>query len=350
MDTFEALSFLARCESRRIRPALVGRRGADADELEALDELDAPIGRKLPAFRIVDSPHRGERFACEPLSHRVPDHDNAPRLGYLCEFLGRHVLPLVEGDVRGTYRVELHDSYSYLPNREAYRDVFVFGRGMNAPERRVSLLPDPYVSSGGLQKMLDDASRDDVPWSQKQPKLFFAGTTTGDTDPTRNARIRACLWGATRPDLAELRLTSVAQMPWERVLQACPGVQGVMHPYVPVEAHFQYKYLLNIVGNTACWSRVPLIMSTQSLLVHVRHPDTLWYSPLLREGTHYVAANSVEGPDLERVVRVCRSHDTKCKAIVNEARSLATQLFNGRKAAVAYAAELLEEGAATWAA
>lgn len=349
MDTSTAIAVIARGEARRIRPVRGGDNDNDNDkesdkDLErTLDELDAPIGRRLPAFTIVRS---DGTLKALPMAHRDPGHDNAPRLQHLCSFLNRSVLPLVdpEAGLKGTFRVELHDSYTYLPRREEYANVFSFGRAVDATERSVALLPDPYHMDafGGL---VQRASLDPVSWSDKVPKLFFAGTTTGDRNPLLNARLRACAWGMTRPDLANMHITQVAQMSLESIVGAyTPQVaQAMLGPHAPLEAHFRHRYVLNVVGNTACWSRVPMILSTGSLMVHARHADATWYYPLLREGRHYVAADSVSGPDLERALQFCRSYDRQCRDMVREANVLSRQLFSSAAPAAAYAAELFTE-------
>jgi hypothetical protein len=117
----------------------------------------------------------------------------------------------------------------------------------------------------------------------------------------------------------------------------------MMGAHAPLDTHFKYKYVLNVVGNTACWSRVPMILSTRSLMVHARHADVAWYYPLLREGRHYVAADSVNGPDLERALQFCKSYDRQCKDMVREANVLSRQLFSSAAPAAAYAAELFTE-------
>jgi hypothetical protein len=352
MDTSTAIAMLARGEARRIKPV----RGCDGNNSNgrdldrALDELDAPIGRRIPAFTIENE--KG-RMRAIPLSYRDRTHDNAPRLMHLCSFLNRSVLPLVdpEAGLRGTFRVELHDSYTYLPRREAYANVFSFGRAVDARERDVALLPDPYHMDG-FGGLVERASLDPVAWADKAPKLFFAGTTTGDRNPLVNARLRACAWGATRPDMANLHITQVAQMSLDSIVGAyTPQVaHAMMGPHAPLEAHFKHRYVLNVVGNTACWSRVPMILSTGSVMVHARHPDATWYYPLLREGRHYVAADSANGPDLERALQFCRSYDRQCKDMVREANVLARQLFSSSAPAAAYAAELLTECAWLWCA
>jgi hypothetical protein len=357
MDTGQAIEQLARAEARRTRPIT---------DPEELDELDARVGRTVPAFRIVRAPTGAGAGAlrAEPAPGREGrGHDNAERLPFVCDFLNRRVLPLLSaygddggdlfpsgafggrsgGSLEGTYRVELHDSYTYLPGRAGYAEVLSFGRATDAEERRVALAPDPY-HMGGFGGALGVAASDGVPWASKEPVLFFAGTTTGDRDPARNARLRACVWSLSRPDVSRMLITNIAQMSPDAILAAHPAIGGAFHAPVPLEDHFRYRYQANIVGNTACWSRLPMILSGRSLAVHVRHSDSMWYYPLLREGRHYVGAESVEGEDLLRALAFCRSYDRQCRAMVDEANALARDLFHPGAAAT-YLAALLDEAA-----
>lgn len=339
MDTGQAVEYIARAEAARVR--------AITDDAE-LDELDEKLGRRLSGIRIRRK--IGGGLVAEALV-RDPGHDNADRLPFLVRFMNDRVLPMVDpaacfgnAERGGVLRVELHDSYSYLPGRHLYEEALSFGRAPDALERRVALVPDPYHMSdfGGA---VVAAAADAVPWAAKEPLLFFAGTTTGDRDPARNARIRACVWSATRRDVSRMYITNVAQMRLESIVAAHPDFMHAMHAPVPVEDHFGYRYIVNIAGNTACWSRLPMILSSRSLAVHARTPcgadDAMWYYPLIREGRHYVAADSAEGPDLERALGFCKAYDKQCRAMTNEANALSRDLFHSGTAA-AYLATFVE--------
>jgi hypothetical protein len=336
MDTPSAIEHLARAEARRIRPL------ADVDEL---DELDARLGRRLPAFRVSRS--LGGGLVAEGLA-RDPGHDNADRLGAVVDFLNRRALPLVDpaesSGVAGLYRLELHDSYTYLPGRARYEEAFSFGRASDAHERRVALLPDPYHMAG-FGGLVDAASCDPVPWARKQPILFFAGATTGDRRPAHNARLRACMWSLDRRDVSLMLVTKVAQMRLEDVIAAHPRFMEAAHAHVPLEDHFGFRYQVDIAGNTAAWSRLPSMLASRCLVVRARshaRDDQTWYAPLLREGAHYVGADSAEGPDLLRALDFCRTYDAKCRAMVDAANAVARDLFHVG-AAASYTAALLQE-------
>ena len=330
MDADEARAYLAQTEGAHVRPI----RDPEGDERQG---AEAPAIR-VPWFRIG----RDAMGRLVASGHAFVGHDNEPRMPFLVQWLQRRVLPLVdaEADVTGCYRVELHDSYSYLPTRGMYDNVLTFARPQGARER-VGLIPDPYqvAAYGGATDVPDG-----VRWEAKHPTLFFAGATTGARDPAVNARIRACLWSLQQPtDVAHMRITSVVQMPPDLVRRAVPRLDDILAPHVPLQDHHLHRYQVNIVGNTACWSRVPMVMASRSVLFHVRHPDGLWYYPLLRDGEHYVGVDSLDA--LLGARRRCEADPRGCARMADAANAFVRQQLQPRHADT-YMAQFLE--AAAW--
>lgn len=337
MDAATATEYIAQGEARRgLRPL------TDEAELGALAEA----GRALPVLRIQRDAATGRLHAS---GHGHQGHDNEGRMPFLLDFFNARVLPYVDPavDVRGAWRVELHDSHSYLPRAAAdpaaYHNAMVFARPRRRWPRVASLLPDPY-QMGGYGGLLDLAAKDNVAWEAKKPVLFFAGTTTGDRDPARNERIAACRWALQQPrHVADFRITNVAQMTLEDCRRAVPGFDGLLHPPVPPQEHFPFRYQVNLAGNTACWSRVPMVMASKSLLVHLRtHDDILWYYPLLREDVHYAAVGDLHAMPAKR--QWLEANPQWCKRVVEDANRFVTQHLTPLNAAQ-YTIRLLEDAA-----
>lgn len=333
MDASDAIEYLAVGEAARLD---VMPRHQDLAYVQQRDDLS------LPWFHVERN--RGMWAVTEAGGHE--GHDNEGRLQQVCDFVQHRVLPLVRDGsaVGGYYRVELHDSYSYLAGRERYRraGAFTFSRPCSSAHAdRMALLPDPYqmTSYGGL---VSAAAKDNVAWADKAPTLFFAGTTTGNRDPLHNARIKACVWSLSHPaDACRLRITNIAQMSGDAACRAWGAERwnAVLAPMVPLEEHWRYKYQVNLVGNTACWSRVPMVLASRSLLVHVRHDDATWYYPLLREGEHYVSARSHE--ELAELRQGLMADDGRCQEIVRSANRFCASHLTSLHAAH-YTARLLE--------
>lgn len=256
-------------------------------------------------------------------------HPNEIRMPFVRDWIEREVLPsTVEGDCTGTFRLQLHDSCSYLPRAEAFRNVLSFGRTVDAS---VAMFPDPYQVSGyaGVDAV------DRVPWEAKQSSVVFAGCTTGDTDPTKNARVLACLWALDHPSETDFRISAVVQM---RPYDAFRHVRSVLAPHLPMQLLFRHRFIANIMGNSACWSRVPMILGSSSVMFHVPHADLAWYYPAMRSDTHYV-----ECPTHASILRCrqsCLADEAKCRHMTAQANGFHRQYLT-REAAVVYAARLL---------
>jgi hypothetical protein len=325
MDARDLVCHLADAESRRVRPI------TDDDELASIAEC----GGALPYFTIF---RRDGRL--EVGGHGHEGHDNEGRMAFVCDFLRTRVLPAVsQSNVTGSYRLELHDSYSYLPRRAEYDNALSFGRAKGARER-VALFPDPY-QMGDFGGML--SVRDVVDWSNKQPTLFFAGTTTGDRSPAANERIRACVWSLRHAEEAKMYITNVAQMDAAHAVSAVPDLRRVFRAPLAIEAHHAFRYQVNIAGNTACWSRVPMILGSRCLMVNLRQRDVTWYGPALREGTHFVEARDFE--ELLQRRRECEARgDAWCRQMTASANRFVGD-FLGSTQAAEYIARLLESAA-----
>lgn len=327
MNTAEVVAHLAQAEAPRLRAV------TDPAELAALAEA----GHALPYVTVARDATTGGRVAT---GHGHIGHDNEPRMAFLTAWLQERVLPFVDPgvNVNGAYRVELHDSYSYLPDRRAHHNALTFARPCGSPDR-VALLPDPYLMAdyGGMLSGPDAV--DDVPWAAKRPTMFFAGTTTGDRDAARNARVRACVWSLSRPDIARFHITHVAQMTLVDALARAPRLAEVLRPRVSHREHFDHRYQVNIVGNTACWSRVPMVMASGSLLLQLEHADMMWYYPMLKEGTHFRLARDLDA--LPALHRACEAAPLDCQRIARNANEFVSSVLTSAMAAM-YTVRLLE--------
>jgi hypothetical protein len=325
----DAIVALARNEARCLRP----HRYIEDDET-------SDVHHTLPYIQVEKN---GRSGAYSVSGHAFSGHDNELRMPFLCEFLSQRVIPLIDPQVNvsGLYRIELHDSYSYLPMdthpRSMYDNCMVFSRNRNARENS-ALIPDPFHMSG-FGGMLNHC--DTVPWKQKESKLFFAGTTTGDCDPLRNERVRACVWSLSHKNVCDFRLTKVAQMTPERLFRVVPEARALVKPYVLPRDHFRYRYQVNIVGNTACWSRLPMIMNSSCVMLNLRNDEIMWYYPLIMSGTHFV-----EAEDLGDLLNLRKRLDTapeECGRITTNANAFVRDFLSSPATAATYMANLLEE-------
>lgn len=276
---------LATQEGRRVTP------------LRSSDEHAAQRAPCSLAYVCVEDAPSGRGIHARGIGHA--GHDNAARMPFVCAFLNAHVLPYVEdaGAVRGVYPIELHDTYTYLRDHRGqpadpdaddriYAGALVFSRARE--HGGPAVFPDPFqmCAYGGALN-----ARDTIPWERKKPRMFFAGTSTGSHDPMQNARVRACVWSLNHRDVADFRITRIAQMNAATAFRRVPELTEIISSTVPADAHTAYRIGVNVPGNTCSWSRVPEVLASRTVLFDFLQGDVQWYSPALQDGVHYASVD-----------------------------------------------------------
>ena len=334
MNALASIEYLAHAEARHFAPRPLRTRDDDVGIVD------------LPYVRVVKAGPTRYDVAVE--GHE--GHVNAPRADVVADFLRRRVLPSLDPEVNasGLYPIELHDSYTYLAEEEEghapdvdakrYRGALAFSKDLR--HRHVIMFPDPYQICGYKDVL---GARDAIGFDAKpRDAVFFAGTTTGSREAEKNVRIQACRWALTRRPDFEFYITRIAQMrdvDFRRACGSAAAAERILHAPVAVADHFAYKYQMNLPGNTACWARVPMIMNSQSLMLHLDHPDGTWYCPLLHEGTHFAGVRDLDA--LPSTLQFCRANPHQCKFMIENSNTFVKQYCNQISAAY-YAKCLLE--------
>lgn len=273
------------------------------------------IDTELPYFK-VDK--KNGKYVASAFNYMT--HDNAPRMGYVLQYLTDHVFSFVEGgDLTGYYSIQLHDTYSYLKDDKVYDDVFTFGR--RKCDKGPIVLPDCYFMGdwGGKYHGIVDVNK----WEDKKNKAIFVGSTTGNRDPCLNDRINLCLWGRDHRDWCDFGINAIVQMNPGVALEKVPGLRSVLRSSMSLEDQMKYKYMLLIDGNTNKWTVDTFF--TKSLSLMMPSKDMLWYYPLLIDGTHFV---SVDRDNLISKIQYYNANPKEAEFIINNANYLASKLFN----------------------
>lgn len=325
-DTITGLAQAEACRIRKFRDR--------ADEEQDRADLGLPA---VPLLHVGGG--RSGRWTVR--SSGAEGHPNEPRMAFVEAWVDRTLNETrgqgSEGDPSGTYRLELHDSCTYLPRAEEYRDVLCFCRETTRKCSRIATFPDPFQAAGFGHED-GRGPRDPVSWDVKTPTVVFAGSSTGDTDPSKNARILACLWALGHPRETDFRISAVVQMCPYDLIWRNPRVGAVLAPHLPPLAQFRHRFILNIVGNTACWSRVPMVMGSRSVLFHMPHSDAAWYYPEMKAGQHYIECTGHE--QILESRRALATDDRTCQRITFAANLFHDQYLTSL-AASTYARHLI---------
>ena len=259
-------------------------------------------------------------------------HDNADRMGFFCHHLTQHVLShLPTANTKTRYSIELHDSNSYLDNSYDYSGCMVWAK--NKKDKGVVLIPDPYQLSNYGGTLVKDTS------VKTTDKIGFYGSTTGSRNPVKNERIQTALWSLDHRDIIDCYITNIVQMSRDTFTSIGDKHERIMHPFIRLDDMLQYKYLLDINGNTTSWNRVPQILNSKSVLFKLKGTDMSWYYPLLHDGTHFVAVNH---HNMRSKLAYCRNNPKEMDFIIANANRFVTSFLKPNHANF-YLVSLLEE-------
>jgi len=266
-------------------------------------------------------------------------HPNAGRMKHICDYIQYIIAPNIDTkiDISGNYKIELHDT---IQPRDTSGGCFCFSK--NATDRGdYVLFPDEYQMQNyhGLLTYYQD----DLTWDLKKSKALFCGTSTGSTIPSVNERLNACDWAAKNASsFADFYITRVAQMDESAIVSSYPSTHSLFlkKDIIPVKSHYDYRYLVNIAGNTCCWNRLPMIMNSNSLLLNVYNTDICWYYPALHEGVNYVPVKLC-GDMLYKTIQYYDANPLEAQIIVRNAHKFVNQ-FLSKTSSILYTTNLFE--------
>lgn len=204
------------------------------------------------------------------------------------------------------------------------------------------LIPDFEILRGheGLDRSVDRAARR-VPWQTRVPRAFWRGVTTGGRfdAPGWEAIPRARLVAASRahPELIDARFTRFVQGGESNA--ALRGGGWRSDEVSPTES-VRWRYLIDVDGNSASWSRLRWLLRSGSLVLKQSSDFVQWYYPWLEAGRHYVPV-AHDLADLAATIEWARASDEAAQAIAGAGQRFA-RAHLGRVEAFLYLRAVLE--------
>ena len=193
----------------------------------------------------------------------------------------------------------------------------------------------------GYTSIRERFKKDFLPWEKRSPTAFWRGTTTGQPlDPKQGwrslPRVRLCEISADNLDLIDAGITKVAQI-GDPMANAWIAEAGLLRPYVAPESFQQYKYQIDIDGNTTSWPGLFIKLLTGSVVLKVppRNGFEQWYYDRLKPWRNFVPV-ALDMSDLPDKVRWLRANDRVAQMIGEAGCRLADELtYDGETARAA---------------
>lgn len=194
------------------------------------------------------------------------------------------------------------------------------------------LIPDAvFMRLNGYAKLREIWARRPIPWGERAVKVFWRGAASGkspDGDWRNLPRVRLCEIAGARPELFDVGIA-----------RASPAFEeaGLGKPFVPDVAMLEYRYHVDIDGNTNSWPGLFLKLLTGAPVLKVASPGGYrqWYYDRLVPWVNYVPVASDMSDLIERAEWI-GAHTDEAMAIGAAGKRLAD--------ALTYDAEVLDAG------
>jgi len=171
----------------------------------------------------------------------------------------------------------------------------------------------------------------DVAWADRLPIAFWRGSTTGittgGTPPWRGLpRIQLCEIAAANPGLIDAGITGISQID-DPECRAELEARNLMRPFVDVLSYRNYRYQIDIDGNSNAWEGLIVRLLTGGPVLKVASPGGFqqWYYDRLEPWVNFVPVLS-DMSDLVEKVNWLRANDDAARRIGEAGRDLARSL------------------------
>lgn len=200
------------------------------------------------------------------------------------------------------------------------------------------LVPDCiFVPTRGYEYARAVLTKNLVPWEDRKDIAFWRGGTTGipkvPGDWRSLDRIELCEIARRHEHLGfvDVGLSSVLQMPDPASVEAVKS-SGLLRAFVPWEHWGQFKYHIDIDGNSSPWSNLFQRLLTGSPVLKVESARALnqWYYDELKPWENYIPI-APDMSDLLDKIQWLRKNDSFAKTVGEAGRQFALSLTYERE-------------------
>ena len=205
------------------------------------------------------------------------------------------------------------DSSEYA---DFYSGISIFSKvrpiGVNT---RTILLKLQYERHFG---MLNDISKMDIPYKQKENKLFWRGISTG-CNFRHNLRNIAV-------EKFQLDVNSQIDIKFNHLVQGISG-DYIIGDWCPIETQLKYKCLLSIEGNDVATNLKWIMMSNSVCIMPIPKICSWFMEDHLQPYVHFIPVLD-DFSDLEEKYEWCLNHDSECEQISKNGTEFAKQFLD----------------------
>jgi len=164
------------------------------------------------------------------------------------------------------------------------------------------------------------------PFESKIDKAFWRGSTTGGIFSLTNwrnfARSRLVALSLEYPQLLDAKFSLLLQAePKEAFeLKQIMTKERMFGKATDIQEHLNYKYLVDVDGNSCTYSRLYWILQSNSLCLKQVSPQMQWYYPMLQAYEHYIPL-AYNCSDLIEKIDWAQTHPEEVQKIITQANA-----------------------------
>ena len=201
--------------------------------------------------------------------------------------------------------------------------VMTFAKNKNV--KSSVLFPD-YEAIWGYKSFIKEVARGNAlyPSHKKVDKAFWRGSTTGGAFTVSNwreyPRSQLVLFSKKHPELVDAKYTNIVPGAESRTLQKIFQDLRILSQPVIIPDHIQYRYLIDIDGNSCSYARLVWILMTSSLCLKQESDNIQWYYKQLKPYVHYLPFKP-DMSDFKQQILWARSHPEEVYNIIDAANT-----------------------------
>lgn len=133
------------------------------------------------------------------------------------------------------------------------------------------LIPNIDFFTGSIYNSLKEVENNDMPFDSKLNKAIFVGSSTGAFDD--NTRIRFCQIAKSHSNI-EACINNLCQAEKSEWIQKYPDIDSYLCSGWSIKDQIKNKIVVNIDGNTICWSRLYWQMTSNSIPIYIKNKES----------------------------------------------------------------------------
>ena len=181
---------------------------------------------------------------------------------------------LLDECINITINIGLHDTYN------SNLGIMIFAGEENTEN---IIIPD-YYAMNDYNNILQ---KDVICFENKKNNAIFIGSSTGSPDPKYNERLNLCNKYSNNTEI-KCYINNFCQINMNLLKNEYPNYELFSSNHMSIGSQLEYKYIINVDGNTTTWDRIPWIFNSNSLCLKKKSNQICWYYEFMLKDEHYI--------------------------------------------------------------